>query len=111
MLIIQIDKVIKNLQLLIQKFLLRRYQSSLTLRDYILFLESVLLEVNLEIKSKYRNDQRIKTFTDCNIKQLYLIILNLVAYLNLYTFRRFEKSGISCFFYRNLNLSRGQCDY
>ena len=61
----------------------------MTVQDYIRFLESVLLEVNLEIKFQYRNDQRIKTFTDSNIKQLYLIILNLVAYLSLYTFRRF----------------------
>ena len=51
LIIIIIDKVILNLQLLIQKFLVRRYHSSLTLRDYILFLEFVLLEVNLEIKS------------------------------------------------------------
>ena len=76
------------MQLLIQIFLLKRYQSFLTLRDYIYFHESVLLEVNLEIKFQNRNDQRIKTFTDCNLKQLYLIILNFLAYLSFYTFRR-----------------------
>ena len=59
MLIIKIDKVIQNLQLLIQKISLWRYQSYLILHNYKLFLESVLLEVNLEIKSQYRNDQRI----------------------------------------------------
>ena len=60
-----------------------RSQSFLTLRNYILFVESVFLIVNLEINSKYRNDQRIKIFTNCNINKLYLIILNLLVYLNL----------------------------
>ena len=39
----------------------------------------------------------IKTFTNCNINKLYLIILNLLAYFSLYTCRRFWNSVISCF--------------
>ena len=60
----------------------------MTLQHYILFVECVLLDVNLEIKSQYSNDQRIKTFTDFNENKLYLIILNLLAFLSLCTFRR-----------------------
>ena len=65
-----------NLKLAIinKKFLARRYLSFVTLRDNILYVESVILEDILEIKSQYRNDQRIKTFTNCNINKLYLII-------------------------------------
>ena len=69
-----------------------RYQISLTLRDYIRLVESVLVEVNIAITSQYRNDQKIKTITNCNINKLYLIILNVLAYLSLYTFRRFFNS-------------------
>ena len=51
------------------------------MRDYILLVESVFTEVNLEIKSQYRNDQNIKTFIDCNINKLYLMTLNLLVYI------------------------------
>ena len=48
----------------------------------------MIFEVNLDIKSQYRNDQRIISFTNFNINKLYVIILYLLAYLSLYTFRR-----------------------
>ena len=78
-----------KLAIINSKFFVRRYQSPLTLHDYIIVVESVFLEVNLKIKSQYRNDQKIKTFSDCNKSKLYLINLNLLAYFRLYTFRRF----------------------
>ena len=61
----------------------------MTLQDNILLVMSVFLKSNLLIKSQYTNDQRIKTFTNCNINKLYLILLNLLAYLSLLNFKRF----------------------
>ena len=71
---------------------------------------SVLLKVNLNIMSKYRIDQRMKTFTNYIIHKLYLIILNFLASLSLYISDVPVIQVLFAYLYRNLNLNRGQAD-